>query len=173
MVNPWTLSLPKRLHFQHEVTSQSSTICYRVLFQAPANLDLTTPSCPHTARFYTYTEHPRDTPSFPLSTDSQIQLNTSQKESVTLPSKRIPPAPVLVFPISMRACMLSPLSCVKPFVTIWTVAHQVPLPLGLSRQDYCGGFPCPPSGDHPNPRVEPVFLMSPALAGRFFTTPAT
>ena len=32
---------------------------------------------------------------------------------------------------------------------------------------------CPPPGDLPNPGIEPVSLMSPASAGRFFTTSAT
>ena len=36
-----------------------------------------------------------------------------------------------------------------------------------------GGLLCPPPGDLPNPGMEPVSLMSPALAGRFFTTSAT
>ena len=31
---------------------------------------------------------------------------------------------------------------------------------------------CPPPGDLPDPRIEPAFLMSPALAGGFFTTGA-
>ena len=34
-------------------------------------------------------------------------------------------------------------------------------------------LPCPPPGDLPDPGIEPLFLMSPALAGRFFTTSAT
>ena len=34
-------------------------------------------------------------------------------------------------------------------------------------------MPCLPPGDHPNPGLEPATLMSPALAGRFFTTRAT
>ena len=38
---------------------------------------------------------------------------------------------------------------------------------GFSRQEYWSGFPCPPSGDLPNPGIEP---MSPMLAGRYFTT---
>ena len=32
---------------------------------------------------------------------------------------------------------------------------------------------CPPPGDLPDPGIEPVSLMSPALAGRFFTTSTT
>ena len=47
----------------------------------------------------------------------------------------------------------------------------------LSHQDKVGvdrcGLPCPPPGDLPNPGIEPMSLMSPALAGRFFTTHAT
>ena len=34
------------------------------------------------------------------------------------------------------ACMLSPFSRVQLFVTLWTVAHQVPLFMGFSRQEY-------------------------------------
>ena len=45
--------------------------------------------------------------------------------------------------------------------------------MGFSRQEYWSGLPCPPPGDLPHPRIEPVFLMSPALKGGFFTTNAT
>ena len=45
-------------------------------------------------------------------------------------------------------------------VTLWTEAHQAPLSLALSRQEYCGGLPCPPPGDIPGPGIKPV---SPAL----------
>ena len=34
-------------------------------------------------------------------------------------------------------------------------------------------MPCPPPGDLSDPGIEPTFLMSPALAGRFYTTSAT
>ena len=53
-------------------------------------------------------------------------------------------------------------------VTLWTVAHQAPLSMGFSRQEYWSGLPSPPPGDLPNPGIEPVSLMSPALAS--FTT---
>ena len=59
-------------------------------------------------------------------------------------------------------------SRVQCFATLWTVAHHAPLSMGLSRQEYRCGFPCPPPGHLPNPGVEPVSLASPALAGRFF-----
>ena len=44
--------------------------------------------------------------------------------------------------------------------------------VGFSRQEYWSGLPCPPPGDLPDPGIKPVFLMSPALAGRFFTSSA-
>ena len=53
---------------------------------------------------------------------------------------------------------------------LWTVAHQAPLSMGLSRQEYWSGLPCLCPGDLPNPRIEPVSLMSLALAGGFFNT---
>ena len=43
----------------------------------------------------------------------------------------------------------------------------------FSRQEYWSGLPCPPSGDLPDPGIKLASLMSPALAGRFFTTSAT
>ena len=46
------------------------------------------------------------------------------------------------------------------FVTLWTVAHQAPLSMGFSRQEYWSGLPCPPPGDLPNPGIKP---RSPAL----------
>ena len=45
--------------------------------------------------------------------------------------------------------------------------------MGVSRQEYWSGVPCPTPGDLPSPGIEPVFLMSPTLAGGFFTTNAT
>ena len=45
--------------------------------------------------------------------------------------------------------------------------------MGFSRQEYWSGFPGSPPGDLPHPRIKPMSLMSPALAGGFFTTNAT
>ena len=69
--------------------------------------------------------------------------------------------------------MPSRFSCDQLFVTLWTVTHQAPLLMGFSRQAYWSGLPFPSLGDLPNPGIEPVSLMSPALAGGFFTTSAT
>ena len=49
---------------------------------------------------------------------------------------------------------------------------QAPLSMGSSRQEYWSGLPCPPPADLPDPGIEPRCLMSPALAGGFFTTRA-
>ena len=48
--------------------------------------------------------------------------------------------------------------------TPWTVALEGPLSMEFPRQEYWSGLPFPPSGDLPNPRMEPASLMSPALA---------
>ena len=47
------------------------------------------------------------------------------------------------------------------------------LSMGFSSQGYWSGLPCPPPGDLPNRRTEPMSLTSPALASRFFTTSTT
>ena len=47
-------------------------------------------------------------------------------------------------------------------VTLWTAAHQAPLPVGFSRQEYWSRFPWPPPGNSCNPRIEPVSALSPA-----------
>ena len=70
-------------------------------------------------------------------------------------------------------CVLNPLSCVWRFLTLWTIACQSPLSMGFSRQEYWCGLPCSPPGDLPDLEIEPLSPMSPALAGRFFTTSAT
>ena len=66
--------------------------------------------------------------------------------------------------------MLSCFSHVQIFGTLWTVARQAPLCMGFSRQEYWSGLPCPPPGIIPNGGIESASLMSPALAGGFFTT---
>ena len=45
--------------------------------------------------------------------------------------------------------------------------------VGFSSQEYWSELPCPPPGDLPDPGIEHISLMSPALAGRFFTTSTT
>ena len=92
----------------------------------------------------------------------------------------------------MCVCVCVSLSCVRLFVTPWTTAHQAPLSVEFSRQEYCSGLSFLSPGDLPNtgiqpgsptlqadyltsepPGTEPTSLMSPALAGGFFTISAT
>ena len=54
-------------------------------------------------------------------------------------------------------------------MTPWTVTHQAPPSLVFSRQEYWSGLPFPHPGDLPDPGIEPMPLVSPALADRFFT----
>ena len=44
---------------------------------------------------------------------------------------------------------------------------------GVLQARIWGGLPCPPPGNLPNQGIQPVSLMSPALAGGFFTTSTT
>ena len=76
-------------------------------------------------------------------------------------------------PACVCACTLSCSSCARLFSTLWTVACQAPLSVGFSRQGSWSGLPFPPPGDLSNPGMEPWSLMSPALAGGFFTTGKT
>ena len=63
--------------------------------------------------------------------------------------------------------MLSRFSHVQLFVTLWTVARQAPLSMGLSRQEYWSGVPCPPPGDLPDPEFEPPFSCGSCIADKF------
>ena len=60
-------------------------------------------------------------------------------------------------------CCLVTKSCL--FVTLWTVARQAPLSMGLPRQEYWSGLPLPSPGDLPDPGIK---LRSPALQVDFF-----
>ena len=70
-------------------------------------------------------------------------------------------------------CMLSCSVVADSFAPPWTVACQAPLSMEFSRQEYWSGLPFSPPGDLPDPGTEPMSLMSPTLAGGFFTTGAT
>ena len=70
----------------------------------------------------------------------------------------------------MHVFMLSPFSHVQLFATLWTVALQGSLSMGFSRQEYWSGLPCPSQGNLPDPGIELMSLLSPVLAGEFFTT---
>ena len=61
-----------------------------------------------------------------------------------------------------RVCVLSQ---VRLFATLWTVAHQAPLSMEFSRQEYWNGLPFPTPGDFPDPGIKPMVLVFPALVG--------
>ena len=65
--------------------------------------------------------------------------------------------------------MLSHFSRVQLFLTLWTAAHQALLSVEFSRQEYWSWLSFPSPGDLPDPGITSVSLVSPALAGRFFT----
>ena len=67
------------------------------------------------------------------------------------------------------ACLLSR----SVFDTPWTIAHQAPLSMGFSRQEYWNRLPFLSPGHLPDSGIEPVSLLSPALTDGFFTTSAT
>ena len=47
---------------------------------------------------------------------------------------------------------------------------QAPLSVGCSGKEYWSGLPFPTAGDLPEPGIKPTSLVSPALAGEYFTT---
>ena len=49
--------------------------------------------------------------------------------------------------------VLSHYNHVRPFVVPWTIAHQAPLSMGFSRQEYYSGLPCSPPGDLSDPGI--------------------
>ena len=62
------------------------------------------------------------------------------------------------------------ISHVLLFATLWTIAHQAPLFMEFSRQEYWSGLSSPTPGDLPDPGIKLASPVSPALAGRFFAT---
>ena len=68
-----------------------------------------------------------------------------------------PPGKDILFQTLVKVTLLSP---VRLFATRWTGAHQAPLSMGFSRQEYWSGLPFPSPRDLPDPGNEP---RSPAL----------
>ena len=84
----------------------------------------------------------------------ELDMTAATEQAQTAPQNRM-----CVHAQSLQSCPTS-----------WTVAHQAPLSMGFSRQEYWSGLPCLPPDDLPDPRIQ---MGSHALAGRFFTTSAT
>ena len=79
----------------------------------------------------------------------------------------------MVYGKSQCVCVLSHFIHVQLCATLWTLSCQAPLSVGFSEARILDGLPCPPPRDLPNPGTEPVSLIYPALAGRFFTPSMT
>ena len=83
------------------------------------------------------------------------------------------PASLPFWPSSLPCRCAKLLQCIWLIATLWTIAHQAPLPMGSSRQEYWSRLPYPPPGNLPDPGIEPVSHKSPALANSLFTASAT
>jgi len=59
--------------------------------------------------------------------------------------------------------MTSHFGPVQLFATQWTVAHQVTLSMGFSRQEYWSGLAYPPPGDLPDSGIKPMSPVALAL----------
>ena len=68
--------------------------------------------------------------------------------------------------IHLQLCMLSYLVVSDSLLPPWTVDHQAPQFMEISKQEYWNGLPFPSPQNLPYPGIE---LTSPALSGRFFT----
>ena len=62
--------------------------------------------------------------------------------------------------------------CVRLFVTPWTVAHQAPLSIQFSMQEYWSGLPFPLSEALLHPGIEAMSPVSPALQADSLPTAA-
>ena len=69
------------------------------------------------------------------------------------------------------ACVLGHFSHVQLLVTLWTTAHQTPLSMEFSKQEYWSLFlvcmPCPLPGDCPHPGIKSTSSAAPALQADF------
>ena len=97
---------------------------------------------------------------------------------ISVPSSKIQ---LIYIPFLYQGCVVCVCVCVcankrvagtlshaQLFVTPWTVAHQAPLSMEFSRQEYWSGLSFPSPDSLSDPGIEPTFLVYPALAGGFF-----
>ena len=69
-------------------------------------------------------------------------------------------------------CCAKSLHHIQFFKTLWTVAHQAPVSMGFSRQEYWSGVAMTSSRGSSQTQGLNLHLMSPALVGGFFTSSA-
>ena len=74
--------------------------------------------------------------------------------------------------LSRVASVTQSLICVQLFETPSTAAHQAPVSMEFPRAECWSWLQFPTPEDLPYPGMEPISLVSPALAGRFFTNRA-
>ena len=67
--------------------------------------------------------------------------------------------------IFIYVCVVCTHVCAQVCPALWTVAHQAPLSMEFSKQEYWSGVPFPSRGDLPHPRIKPLSPASPALIG--------
>ena len=91
-----------------------------------------------------------------LGTQSQPAGDGANKGCTRLPTLGPCSSPNISLEKLLCACLLSPFSCVRFFVTPWTVACLSPLSIRFSMQEYWSGLPCLPPGDITNPGIEPI-----------------
>ena len=97
---------------------------------------------------------------------SLLNLSPTHLSPTPLGHHRAPswaPCAVEQLPTSYFTHVLSCFSCVQLFATLWTVACQAPLSMGLSRQEYWNRLLCPPPRDLSNPGIKPPSPVVPAL----------
>ena len=93
--------------------------------------------------------------------------------SQEVPLFRLAPQTPLPTPLvaSVCVCMCVCVCVFSCFSTVGLfVAHQSPLSMVFSRQEYWSGLPFPSPRDLPDPGIQPVPFACPALAARFLTT---
>ena len=69
----------------------------------------------------------------------------------------------------LRVKLICMLSHFWLFVTLWTVALQALVFIGISRQEFYSGLPCPPPGNLSSLGIELLSCDS-CIADKFFTT---
>ena len=84
---------------------------------------------------------------YSFGTSSGGKLNSKNVMSLTREKKEKKGLPNIVM-----CAVLSCFSRVQLFATQWTVAHQAPLSMGFSRQEYWSGLPCPLPADLSGPK---------------------
>ena len=69
-----------------------------------------------------------------------------------------------------HVCVCCRFNGVRFFATLWTVAYQVPLSKGFSRQVYWSGLPCPPPVYLSDSGIKPASPVSPTLQADSLST---